>query len=189
MASVALLVLPSAARAEDQRTDPEADSPAGAIYQIPLDTGRRDAAPLPHRAPPRGGSGGGQGAGSGGGAGAGGTSSDGSMAPGPAADGGSSASGTAASGAASRAPSPASSPDAAAAKPRPGGASPDDPSSIHSENGFGSSSRVPRAEAARLGASSGGGGPSTLPAVALVLVIGGLAAWVGKSVAASVRDA
>src|SRR3954451_18368786 len=43
----ALLVLciPSASFGGVQRTDPDASSPAGVIYEIPLDTARRDGAP------------------------------------------------------------------------------------------------------------------------------------------------
>jgi len=98
-----------------QRTDPKANSPAGVIYQIPLDSGRRDAAPvLPVGSHP------------GGGGSAGGRSSTG---------GGSGPSETG-SGASGEAKS-------ASAAATQGGGTPSNPSSIHSENGFGSSSQVP----------------------------------------------
>ncbi len=57
-----------------QRTDPQAESPAGVIYQIPLDSARRDAAPvLPSGRRNGGSSGGGAGGSSGSGGGAGGS--------------------------------------------------------------------------------------------------------------------
>src|SRR4051812_14595997 len=39
------LSLPGSSMAGVQRTDPDASSPAGVIYEIPLDTARRDGAP------------------------------------------------------------------------------------------------------------------------------------------------
>ncbi|MGH2945013.1 MAG: hypothetical protein ACRDPC_01875 [Solirubrobacteraceae bacterium] len=46
VALVALAAAPVAAQAQDPGAhDPEADSPSGVIYEIPLDTARRDAAP------------------------------------------------------------------------------------------------------------------------------------------------
>lgn len=116
-----------------QRTDPGANSPAGVIYQIPLDSGRRDAAPvLPVGSRP----GGGGGASGSGGASVGATGT------------GSGASGAGASGAKS----------ASAATPS-GGGTPSNPSSIHSENGFGSSSQVPGVSRAAL--VTGAGVPAT----------------------------
>jgi hypothetical protein len=110
-----------------QRTDPKATSPAGVIYQIPLDSGRRDAAPvLPVGSRPTGPGGGSGGGGSGVGA-----------SHGVVADGSQSAS-TAA-------------PD--------GGGTPSNPSSIHSANGFGSSSQVPGVSRAAL--QTGAGVPAT----------------------------
>jgi hypothetical protein len=45
-AVLALAALPAAAQAQDPgANDPEAGSPSGAIYEIPLDTARGDAAP------------------------------------------------------------------------------------------------------------------------------------------------
>src|ERR1700733_12663198 len=59
-----------------QRTDPKANSPAGVIYQIPLDSGRREAAPvLPVGSRPGGGGSAGGGSSTGGGAGSPGTGS------------------------------------------------------------------------------------------------------------------
>ncbi len=62
-ATIASLWVASPAQAQVHRTDPKADSPAGAIYEIPLDTGRRDAAPLPAAGGPGGTKGGSGGAG------------------------------------------------------------------------------------------------------------------------------
>src|SRR3954447_16212925 len=44
---LALGLTPAAARAQDPEvhTDPDAGSPAGSVYQIPLEQGRNDAAP------------------------------------------------------------------------------------------------------------------------------------------------
>jgi hypothetical protein len=127
----------AAGRAIVQRTDPQASSPAGVIYQIPLDTGRRDAAPvLPVGSRP---------------------GSTSSAAP----TGGESAS--------SATPS--------------GGGTPGDPSSIHSENGFGSSSAVPGVSRAAL--RIGAGVPaahtagSTFPSYLLMMLIGVAAIAVG----------
>jgi cobalamin biosynthesis Mg chelatase CobN len=75
-------LMPAAAHGQDPgANDPDADSPSGAIYEIPLDSARKDAAPR-------------------------------------------------------------SSPDESAPAPAPT----QEPSSIHSENGFGSSSTVPGAD-------------------------------------------
>jgi hypothetical protein len=154
-------------RAIVQRTDPQAGSPAGVIYQIPLDTGRRDAAPvlpagrrgtgsLGQGATPPGGPGGNSG-GSGGSAAAGGAS-------------GAGASGTAGGESASSA-SPA------------GGGTPSDPSSIHSENGFGSASAVPGVSpaAVRIGAGvpAAHTASSTFPSYLLMVLIGAAAIAVG----------
>ncbi len=140
-----------------QRTDPQAGSPAGVIYQIPLDTGRRDAAPvLP--AGRRGGGSSGQGGGA-----ATGSAGTGSPSGGP---GTGSAAGESASSGSSA-----------------GGGTPSDPSSIHSENGFGSASAVPGVSpaAVRIGA----GVPathtagSTFPSYLLMVLIGVAAIAVG----------
>src|SRR4051812_49728351 len=40
-----VLCIPSSSFGGVQRTDPDASSPAGVIYEIPLDTARRDGAP------------------------------------------------------------------------------------------------------------------------------------------------
>ena len=95
-------IAPGAARA--QATDPDADSPSGVIYEIPLESARDDAAP-------RGGGSGGTQAGNG--------------------DGGTPASSVPAEGQ-------------------------DTESSIHSENGFGSSSEVPGASAEASGTQGNG---------------------------------
>jgi hypothetical protein len=39
--------IPAVATAQAQRTDPDATSPAGVIYEIPFDHARKDAAPMP----------------------------------------------------------------------------------------------------------------------------------------------
>ncbi len=170
LGALALLVGAQNAVAASQRTDPQAGSPAGVIYQIPLDTGRRDAAPVLHVGsqhsgastpiPPTGG--GGSGGGSAGTSAAG--STNGSAGPGNA-------------GAASKEDG------SATAEAPPGGGTPSDPSSIHSENGFGSSSQVPGVSAAAL--RIGAGVPavhtagSTVPSYLLMVLIGLAAVAVG----------
>jgi len=42
-----LLLLPSAAGAQQLPSDPEANSPSGVVYELPFDRGRDDAAPRP----------------------------------------------------------------------------------------------------------------------------------------------
>jgi hypothetical protein len=184
---VLLFALPSGAHAASQRTDPTADSPAGVIYQIPLDSGRRDAAPLPGGKGKRNAS---SNAGSGGGAsGGGGTTGGGGTSGG----GGTTGGGTAASGSGSSsscggsAAAPWGSPGSVSASaPLPGGATPDSPSSIHSENGFGSSSKVPGVDAPTpVAADTQGGGGSNAPVYLLIALIAGLAVWVGASAARS----
>lgn len=167
MGALALLVCAqnaaAAGRAIMQRTDPQASSPAGVIYQIPLDTGRRDAAPvLPagrrHLSSSSSQGGGATGAGPGGGG------SSGAAGGGGASAGGSA--GAAGSGGAS-----------------PGGGTPSNPSSIHSENGFGSASAVPGVSPAAL--RIGAGVPavhaagSTFPSYLLMMLIGVAAIAVG----------
>ena len=44
-AAVALAAAPTVAHAQAPTNDPEAGSPSGTIYEIPLDDGRKDAAP------------------------------------------------------------------------------------------------------------------------------------------------
>jgi hypothetical protein len=148
LAACALVVGVQGAAAEShaviQRTDPSASSPAGVIYQIPLDSARRDAAPVLPIGSRHNGSGGG---GAGGGAGSGGGSSR---------AGGGGGSGQ-------------------SAQVAEGGGTAGNPSSIHSENGFGSSSQVPGLSRAAL--QSGAGVPaahtagSTLPTYLLLVLI------------------
>lgn len=190
-----LLFFPPGAHAASQRTDPTADSPAGAIYQIPLDTGRRDAAPLPGG---RGGSSGhgsgGAGAGaavgggfggSGGSGGAGGTGGTGTV---RSASGGSGSGGAGGSGGSGAPDGTGGTGGSHVAAKLPGGAPANNPSSIHSENGYGSSSKIPGLDAAAPVAAEGGsGGGSMVPAFALLILVGGLAAWVGTSAARSVH--
>ena len=120
-AALATVALPiglqaSAAQAGTQaQTDPQASSPAGVIYQIPLDSARRNAAPVVSVGSRSGSHGGGQGV-------------------------------TGAAG---------------------------DPSSIHSENGFGSSSQVPGLSRSALGIGAAGAsaahpGGSTFPTFLLI---------------------
>ncbi len=166
-----------------QRTDPQAGSPAGVIYQIPLDTGRRDAAPVL----PAGRRGGGS-SGQGGGAAAGGpgTSGPGSGGPGTGGPGGGSP-GTGGSGTGSSSgggPGTGSAAgESASSGSSAGGGTPSDPSSIHSENGFGSASAVPGVSPA--GVRIGAGVPavhtagSTFPSYLLMVLIGVAAIAVG----------
>lgn len=164
LGTVALLVCAqnaaAAGRAIEQRTDPQAGSPAGVIYQIPLDTGRRDAAPvLP--------------------AGRRGTGSSGAGATPPGGPGGNSGGSGGNSGGSG---SSAGGESASSASPA-GGGTPSDPSSIHSENGFGSASAVPGVSPAAM--RIGAGVPaahtagSTFPSYLLMVLIGAAAVAVG----------
>jgi len=164
-----------------QATDPSANSPAGVVYSIPLDSARQDASPHGHSGAGNGstGAGGGTGGGGtgGGGSGAGGSGGSSSGAGGATgsssgASGGSGAGGG--SGSSSGKPVPILVPGG-----QPG-------SLVHSANGFGSSSRVPGFDAPL---SSGFGAvqsnASSAPLLAfllalLVLSVGGFAgarAW------------
>jgi hypothetical protein len=154
-----------------QRTDPQANSPAGVIYQIPLDTGRRDAAPVLPGGRQRSGSSAAAGGATGG--------------PGGSSGGGGSAGGSA-SGSGNGAPAGAAGSGGAngsIAAANPGGGTAGDPSSIHSENGFGSSSQVPGVSPAAT--RTGAGVPaahtagSTLPSYLLMALIGVAAVAVG----------
>jgi hypothetical protein len=154
-----------------QRTDPGANSPAGVIYQIPLDSARREAAPvLPVGSRPGGGGGGttGSSANIGAGSGSAGAASSASSGAGDSASSGRT-SGDSASGAGS-----AVAQNASATSPDDGG-TPTNPSSIHSENGFGSSSQVPGVSRAAL--LTGAGVPatrtpgSTLPTYLLMALV------------------
>jgi hypothetical protein len=147
-----------------ERTDPKAESPAGVIYQIPLDSARRDAAPvLPtgRRDAPRGAAGNG----------AGGAGGPGSGSGGAAGDSGGSAGGAGAGLSASSSSAGAD------------GGTPQDPSSIHSENGFGTSSQVPGVSQAALrtgaGVAATQAAGSTLPTYLLIALIAVAAVGMG----------
>ncbi len=158
-----------------QRTDPKAESPAGVIYQIPLDSARRDAAPvLPtgKREDGTGGGAGGSGGGSGGQAGS----------PGASGGGGANGSGGGASGGAGGSSAGTGGQRggngaalSASGSASEGGGTPQDPSSIHSENGFGSSSQVPGVSQAALrtgaGVAAAQAAGSTLPTYLLIVLI------------------
>jgi hypothetical protein len=154
------------------RTDPHANSPAGVIYQIPLDSGRRDAAP----AAPAGGTGSG--------GGDGGTPSG---SPSDAATGG--------GGHETPSPTPAPTTESTAGTitAAPGGGSAKDPSSIHSENGFGSSSHVPGVSdpgvptLASAQISDEGGG-SSFGVYALLIAAGAVALMSGVGAAGRLRS-
>jgi hypothetical protein len=171
-----------------QRTDPSAESPAGVIYQIPLDSARRDAAPVLPTGRRDGGTGhsatstGGPGAGAGGsGAGGAGGSGD-STGAGGAGQGGSgpagSSGGASAHGAGTGLRASAGS-EAAGGN----GGTAQDPSSIHSENGFGSSSQVPGVSEAALrtgaGVASAQTAGSIMPTYLLIALVATAAIGMG----------
>jgi hypothetical protein len=155
------------------RTDPHANSPAGVIYQIPLDSGRRDAAP----AAPAGGTGSG-----GGGTPSGSTPGAATGSGDPTPDGG-----------ADTTPAPSAGSPAATNAVAPGGGTAEDPSSIHSENGFGSSSHVPGVSdpgvptLASAQVSDAGGG-SSFGVYALLIAAGGVALMSGVGAAGRLRS-
>jgi hypothetical protein len=131
------LQTPTAEAQAAQRTDPKAESPAGVIYQIPLDSARRDAAPVLPTGRRDGGAGG---PGSSPGGPSGHSGSTGGGQSGSATGGADGASGVALSASGSAGASEGT---------------PQDPSSIHSENGFGSSSQVPGVSQAALRTGAG----------------------------------
>jgi hypothetical protein len=165
-----------------QRTDPKAGSPAGVIYQIPLDSGRRDAAPvLPVGSQGKGPGAGAAGGGSGPGGGSGGGSAPSAQ---PASASGGGAGGASGGSASGGTPSRAQ----AAAE---GGGTPSNPSSIHSENGFGSSSQVPGLSKAALrtgaGVAAASTAGSTLPTYLLIALVAAAAVVAGVLSAKSRR--
>lgn len=147
-------------------SDPQANSPAGTIYAIPLDSARQDAAPHGHAGSGAAGAGharsaaggvAGYGTSGGGGSGSGGV-------------GGGTGGGAGATGAAPGNASGSSTGSNRAATPAtliPGG----QPGSlVHSSNGFGSSSAVPGLNApASAGYKAIAGSPSDAPVLAIVL--------------------
>lgn len=189
----------AAGSSASQFTDPNATSPAGAMYQIPLDTARQDAAPHGHyyksgsRGSGRAGGssaggtaaiGAGIGAGGGGGTSGGGGGTGGSVGTGSGASVG--GGGTAASGRTGSAGGALSSSAASTgAAPNtsdvliPGG----QPGSlVHSGNGFGSSSQVPGYSApASIGFRAVGTDASDAPvlAILLALLVVGLGVFAG----------
>jgi hypothetical protein len=169
-----------------QATDPNANSPAGAIYSIPLDNARQDGAPHGHSGVSGGGTGSGGGGGGGtgsGGGGGGGTGSGGGASGGG--TGGSGGGGGAAGGGSGNAGGGSSSTggtgsgNTSNAVLVPGG----QPGSlVHSSNGFGSSSSVPGLNApASAGFRAVQSNASDAPMFAILLALGviGLGAFVG----------
>jgi hypothetical protein len=143
VAALALSTGVQTAMAETQRTDPKAESPAGVIYQIPLDSARRDAAPVLPTGRRKDGAGGAVGSGNS----SGGSGGDSGSHAGSSGAGGSSE----------------------------GGGTPQDPSSVHSENGFGSASQVPGVSQAALrtgaGVAATQAAGSTTPTYLLIALI------------------
>jgi hypothetical protein len=166
-----LVLIVSPALAGTQRTDPQAGSPAGVIYQIPLDSGRREAAPAVAGAAAGGHGGGGS---SGGGTG---TPSGTATGGDPTATAAGNDSASSGSGSATHRSSGSQSDSL------PGGGTPTDPSSIHSNNGFGSSSYIPGVNAAAVdigaGVPVGHSAGSTVPIYLLILLIAMAATVVG----------
>lgn len=201
LVATALLIATTPAMARTgaaQVTDPDAASPAGVIYAIPLDTARQDASP--HRsaasgvvAAERGAGGGSGGAGGGGGVAGGGAGAGGGGAAGAGAAGGGSAAGGGAGGASPGRGGSGAGGGGAGATGQAGGAllipGGQAGSLIHSANGFGSSSGVPGVDAALppgLRAAEAGATPIPLLAILaaiVVLLVGGYAGW--RSSAAS----
>lgn len=172
-----------------QATDPTANSPAGVVYSIPLDSARQDAAPHGHgsAAGGVGGGPGGSGGGTGGsGSGAGGSSGSSAGATGSGGSsgaGGTSAAATSGGGHSGHAHhgsvAKTASSGGRAAVLVPGG----EPGSlIHSSNGFGSSSRVPGLNApsgSGLDSVQGNAGSAPLLAILLAFVVVSVGAFAG----------
>jgi len=174
-----------------QRTDPKAESPAGVIYQIPLDSARRDAAPVLPAGRKTGG----------GGSGAGGVSTNAPRASsnesgerelGPGTGDYQASSGTAVASGRHGEPDASSGAHSSGAGVSSAGNGNDpvanqgtaqDPSSIHSENGFGSASQVPGLSEAALrtgaGVASTQGAGSTAPTFLFIALIAAAAIGIG----------
>ena len=73
------MAMPAGAPAQSLPSDPEADSPSGVVYELPVDRARKDAAPK-RRSSPGGGGSESDGGSTGGGSGDGGSSGDGAAA-------------------------------------------------------------------------------------------------------------
>jgi hypothetical protein len=149
-----------------QATDPNANSPAGAIYSIPLDNARQDGAPHGHSS----GSGGGGGSGSGGGTGSGGIGGGPGSGGTGGGSGGATGGGTGSTGGGSSPTGGTGSGNTSNAVLVPGG----QPGSlVHSSNGFGSSSSVPGLDApASAGFRSVQTDASNAPLLAILLALG-----------------
>jgi hypothetical protein len=79
LVSVVLMAMPAGAPAQSVPSDPEADSPSGVVYELPVDRARKDAAPK-RRSSPGGGESESGGGSTGGGSGDGGSSGEGAAA-------------------------------------------------------------------------------------------------------------
>jgi hypothetical protein len=83
LVSVVLMAIPAGASAQSAPSDPEADSPSGVVYELPVDRARKDAAPKRRSSQDGGGSesgGGSPGGGSGGDGSSGGSGGEGAAA-------------------------------------------------------------------------------------------------------------
>lgn len=206
IASFAVLVFcvvaPPPVGAQQQRTDPDASSPAGVIYEIPFDTARKDAAPKESRSGANRdrtkkasnnssatvGAGGPTSGSGDGGTGAGMTPASGATRSGAGGD-------TSSSGAGGGSSAGKSSSNSAATGSAP--SNPNVGTSIHSENGFGSSSRVPGVAAStahadepppsvlQADASSSSSAPGfTYGLLVIMLIVGG---WIGLAAGRALR--
>jgi hypothetical protein len=166
--------------ASTQATDPTANSPAGAVYAIPLDSARQDAAPHGTSRHSSNGSAG-QGGASGGPGGGGSGSASGSAATGSSGYAGSKLAATAAN--AGSGSSHAEGQSTAAAKTAPILVPGGQPGSlVHSTNGFGSSSTVPGLHGGSspgLGAVQGNASDAPLLAGVLTLILLSVGGYLG----------
>jgi hypothetical protein len=83
LVSVVLMAMPAGATAQSAPSDPEADSPSGVVYELPVDRARKDAAPKRRSSPGGGGNesgGGSPGGGNGGDGSSGGSGGEGAAA-------------------------------------------------------------------------------------------------------------
>jgi hypothetical protein len=176
--SLVLGVAPAWASGKSQVTDPNANSPAGVVYSIPLDSARQDASPH-HGGTGVGGGGGGSGHGQSGVGGASGSGGSGSGGSGSGGSGsGSSAGGSGGQGSAGQGNARGGR-DGQGAVLVTGG----QPGSlIHSSNGFGSSSSIPGLNAptsAGLSAVQGNGDSAPPLAIMLAIVVMAIGVYAG----------
>lgn len=189
LGGLSLVLLPAVAQAQEPgvHVDPSGSSPPGVVYQLPLDSARGDAAPHGHSGANGGGGSGGGGSGGGGSGHSGSGSNSSGAGAGGAGGGGGGAGGAGGSGSGSAGSGSGGS--GASGSGGSGGGVSLAQSSIHSENGLGSSSQVPGVSGSggsvsgdRSSSESGAGIVGPLALLVAVVLLAGTAAVAGRRV-------